>query len=80
MEKLHELLDYKDSGIHVATVLEALKRKNYLLQRYSTPKLISEFNLLCTKQSINKYIDSTVEKGKGMLKENEIQRIISILP
>lgn len=75
MEKLHELLDGKAKGRDVAKVLEALETKNYLLQQsYTVPEVIAEFNLQCSKQSINKQLH------KDLIIKEEKQQIIDLLP
>lgn len=71
MDKLHELLDKHDSGKHVATVRAALVLKGYLQKKSRiTPKLITEFNLQCSPQSINGYVTNPTE----------VQLIVNLLP
>jgi hypothetical protein len=80
MEKLHELLDGKNSGKYVAQVLEALENKNYLIKdEYKTPIVITEFDLNCRKQSITKYLNKG-DKNTPYHTNNELQQIIDTLP
>lgn len=77
MNKLHELLDNQESGRYVATVLLALKKKNYLIKTYSTKDVIAEFSLKCSGEAINKFTRESAEKP---IPEKEISQIIEVLP
>ena len=78
MEKLCELLSFKDSGRDVAKVLLALEKKNYLLRKsYTVNEVIAEFNLLCSRQSITTF---TSENAAKPIPQSEIQQIIDLLP
>jgi hypothetical protein len=78
MQKLHELLDRRNSGRDVAKVLLALEKKNYLVGRsYKTNDVITEFSLECSRQAITAF---TSASAVNPIPKTEIQQIIDILP
>ena len=79
MTKLHELLDKETSGREVAKVLEALQTKSYLFKKsYTVPEVITEFDIKCSKEAINKHLNKKVWDNPTT--QNELQQIIDILP
>ena len=86
MKVVRELINKdKKSGIHIAKILEALQHKGYILiNSYSIPEVITEFDIQCSKTAINKQLN----KGKFYINptrpENgitaELQQIVHMLP
>lgn len=79
MKTLHPLLDNNTSGREVAKVLEALQYKNYLIRNsYSTPMVIVEFGIKCSKESINRMLNKKIFDVSPT--KDELLQIVSILP
>jgi len=78
MRRLHDMLDGERSGRNVAKVLLALESRNYLPRKsYTANKVIAEFGLICSRQSITAF---TGENPQSPIPATEIQQIIDLLP